>query len=182
MNRKLRYKVAAALGAVALAVGIGAMAAPAHATPPPPLTQRYIISYEGAANCLDVYAYPNTGEQYGFLGVDTCQSGGWNADNYFQLQGSLYEIHPSFNTSVCLTFSTTQLGVSKTEACVGNGAPNQLFEDISDGNSNYRIYNQDLGYYLNDPHTLSGSQHVSGWVASCPVGTPGCEFEQSTTY
>lgn len=175
-----RNKIAATFGAVALAGSIG-LASPAHAsphTPPPPLTQRYIISLQGYGNQLDVESYPLTGPQ---AGVAYNPSGSYNGDWYFQLAESpnIYEIHPTFNVNICLTLSTTQAGVSRDENC--SAAPNQLFYDINESNGYYTIWNQDLDVYLNDPHSGSGAQHVAGTIASCYPGYNGCTWLQSTS-
>ena len=175
--KRPRLAVLAALAAALTALPLVLLAGAASAAPPPPLTNRYIVSDEGAANCLDVFENPHTGNQIGVSGACTNTNGGYWSEWSFQIEsGGLYYIHPFFDDSVCLTLSTTQNGVSKTETCVG--AANQLFTDASEGNGNYVIYNADLNTYLNDPHIGSGTRHIAGTVKPCAPGANGCTWAQ----
>jgi hypothetical protein len=168
-------KALLAAGAVTAAASVLLLTAvPAYA-----VTPRYIAS-TGEGLCLDVQAYV-IGAQLGFSQA-ACGS---NPSPYspvwdFQVDSSgLYEIHPSYNDGLDLTLSTTQPGVSRIEYRVGSGgASNQVFQDISEGNDTYLIYNQSFGVYLNDPHANDPNQHVSGTVQSCPGTSAGCNLLQ----
>jgi|GEM_PF-4716637 len=150
------------------------------ATPPPPLTQRYIISNDGNGNCMDVDEYPGIGDEVGFENCGDV-SGGWQDIWVFQvISNGDYMIHPDWSNLQCLTLSTTQLGVSRDESCVGSsGAANQQFSDINEGDSVYEIFNYDLDVFLNDPHTGSGAQHIAGTIDTCYPGLAGCNMGQA---
>jgi hypothetical protein len=75
-----------------------------------------------------------------------------------------YEIHPSNNTSLCLTASTTQ-NLDKIETCDGGSNPpsNQLWADELIDSNIYAIESANLGlpygYFIEDP-SLSHANHA----------------------
>ena len=175
----IRNKIAAAFGVVALSAGLGLVAAPAHAGPPPPLSPRFIVSEDGAGQIMDTCVVPLTGNTINF-GANP--SGCYTDDMVFDLKsGGQYEIHPNGNTQICVTFSTTQYGVIKAEYCVGSGgASNQLFLDETVGGGDYGIYNIAQNEFINDPHPNSGTQHIAGWINPCDLSGHGtCNMNQS---
>jgi len=91
-----------------------------------------------------------------------------------------YTISPTGDDSVCMTASTTQHGVIKSEPC--QGVSQQYWLNITTGGS---IYQDVSVYYLGSPpNTVNDPNHNNGatadMVTSCGGGSNGCNLLQES--
>jgi len=166
---KLRTRIAAVLGVLALAAGLGvATSGPASA-----LTIVLDNSFEGAGNFLS--ACPAVGSNVIF-GDGGCNDDVWQfqAEGRAGGDGTYYYVHPANYLGRCMTASTTQFGVIKIENCVG--VSQQYWWNPHNSAGFYQLFNAYWGAFLLDPSPSGTTPTYATLTTSCHYGNNGCTF------
>lgn len=138
------------------------------------LTTRQDISFEGGGGYLE--SLSTVGNQVEFGGTGH----GFNAVWDYQAEGSAggdgtyYYLHPHGYDSLCMTASTTQLGVIKIETCVA--ASQQYWWNPHNSSGYYQLFSAYYGWFLDDPSGTTRS--YATLTRSCVYGYNGCTFDQ----
>jgi len=168
---KLRTRIAALLGGLALVAGLGvAISGPASA-----LTTRQDISFEGGGWYLE--SLPKVGAQVAFS-YSNVNDTSWDyqAEGSAGGDGTYYYVHPHGYDNLCMTASTTVPlpGVIKIETCVA--AQQQYWWNPHNSSGYYQLFNAFWGAFLNDPsRTLTAFATLT---YSCNYGQNGCTFSE----
>ncbi len=169
---KLRTRIAAFLGVLALVAGLGV----ATSVPASALTLRQDVSFEGGGGYLESTSTVGDQVQFGGSGHGYNLSWDYQAEGSAGGDGTYYYLHPHGYDSLCMTASTTTFGVIKIENCVG--MPQQYWWNPHNSSGYYQLYN---AYYrsafVND---RSGTTRVyANMVTTCVFDDNGCTFYQA---
>jgi hypothetical protein len=166
---KLRTRIAAVLGGLVLAAGLGvATSGPASA-----LTTRQDISYEGGGFYLE--SLPKVGAQVAFSDANDT-SWDYQAEGSAGGDGTFYYLHPHGYESLCMTASTAPgtFGIIKIETCVA--AQQQYWWNPHNSSGYYQLFNAFWSAFLDDPN---GTSPVFATLTrSCNFGNNGCTFSE----
>jgi hypothetical protein len=173
---KLRTRIAAVLGTLALVAGLGvATSGPASA-----LTTRSDLSFEGDGGYLESGSTVGGDVEFGPSGRGFITSWDYQAEGSAGGDGTYYYLHPHGYDNLCVTASTTQYGVIKIETCVA--ASQQYWWNPHNSSGYYELFN---GYYaagafLKDPSKTSGgtTRIPATLTKSCTYGYNGCTFSE----
>jgi len=168
---KLRTRIAAVLGVLALVAGL----AVATSVPASALTTRQDVSFEGNGGYLESTNVVGAFVQFGRPDLH-----GYNTSWDYQAEGSAggdgtyYYLHPHGYDNLCITASTSQRGVIKIEVCVGVSW--QYWWNPHNSSGYYQLFNGLYGEFLNDPNETNLAN--ANLTSSCYYGNNGCTFYQ----
>jgi hypothetical protein len=158
------------LAAILAAATIALTALPAHA-----ITTVSDSPYNGSGG---LYLSMSTvlGQQPAFY---LRYTGNYRTTLDYQAEGNLggtsyYYIHPVGDDGVCMTASTTQPGIIRSENCVK--ATNQYWFNFKEPSGRYEDSNLYTGGEINDPNHNNGA--IADFVYGCADGSNGCDFQQ----
>lgn len=168
---KLRTRIAAVLGVLALVAGLGV----ATSVPASALTTRGDISFEGHGDWLESCNAVGDGVSFG-VGQVGCENIDWDyqAEGSAGGDGTYYYVHPHGYDSRCMTASTTQFGVIKIENCVG--VSQQYWWNPHNSAGFYQLFNAYWGAFLLDPSPNGTTPTYATLTTSCHYGNNGCTF------
>ena len=171
----MKRRIAAVLGALALAGSIG-LASPAHAGPPPPSTPVTDISFEGGGH--DMVACDVIGDVVRFENPTSCLDNHWVVTARGNSGGTYYSVCTLANANLCMTASTSKFGWVGIETWVN--ADNQWWWNPTGGYGEYHWTNWLFLQYLLDPSGVNGAQATYTTNGSCPFADNGCTLQETT--